>query len=453
MTLSQDAARNVAGDLLSVHAQDTELLTQIDGWLRFEPGRIVTKASSDPEISYLKKLSNAPWARLVIESTAQALTLEGIYGADSRPEDHEQSWAVWERNRMGSRQGSLWRAALGYGYAYGVALPQWDSHLEPTARAVMTPVSPRQMIAEFGDVVEDEFPLFALRVIPQPGGARNLRLIDETHVHYLSQDDATSSIKWIDSRAHDVGYTPVVRFANQLDLEGRAPGEIQPLIPLLARINKTDYDRMLVQHYNSWKVRYAIGIDKAKNREEDERRKKRLQQADILTGGPDVKFGTLDETSMDPFVKAHDSDVEALAATSQTPATAFGKLINVSAEGLQEARASLRAKIRDRKSAFGDGAVRWLRVCADIEGRTDDAQDFTIKAKWADDDVTYLSSAVDALGKAASMLGVPPRLLWERIPNIDATTAASWRTYADKNPSPEERETQAMIDALKSNEG
>src|SRR5690606_41700547 len=53
---------------------------------------------------------------------------------------------------------------------------------------------------------------------------------------------------------------PVVRFANQLDLEGRTPGEVEPFIPIMGRIDQTTFDRLLIQRHASWKVRTVSGM-------------------------------------------------------------------------------------------------------------------------------------------------------------------------------------------------
>jgi len=436
--------------LLPLHKTDKETLDTIDGWLRFTPEPIKTRATSNEEAKYLKSLSNTPWARVVIETTAQALKTEGIYAANHQPSELADMWAPWDKNDMETKQGALYRASLAYGLAYTLVLPGMDAFGNPGAQ--ITAHSPRDFFAVYDDVVEDEYPSWALRIITQRGGAVHYRLIDDEAVHYLSREDASASIKFIESRKHNAGVTPVVRYANQLDLEGRAPGELQPLFPLFARINKTDYDRLLVQHFNSWKVRWATGIEESGPDADDEATKLKLRHQDILASeNHEAKFGTLDETTMDPFVKAHDSDLESLAATSQTPMTTFGKIVNVSAEGLVEARSSLRAKVGDRQTGYGASNVRTLRLSAHVEGRKDDAANFSVRSKWADTEMSMLAGAVDALGKAATMLQIPFELLWDRIPGIDSTTAESWRTYAAEHPGPEAVQAKAVADALAAN--
>lgn len=436
--------------LLPQYETERTKLDVIDGWLRWTPEEIKVKRTTDRELRYLKEISQTPWPRLVIETTAQAIKAEGIYAADRRPEDLHAMWGPWDRNDMETKQGAIYRASLGYGLAYGLALPGVDSFGRPGAS--MTAHSPRDFFALYEDLIEDEFPTWGVRIIKQPKGAVHYRVYDDEGVTFLSREASQAKAKYIDFEAHDLGVTPIVRYANQMDLEGRAPGEIEPLVPLFSRINKTDYDRMLTQHFNSWKIRTATGVQQPATDEESASTKLKLRQDDILVAEDhEAKFGTLDETSLKPFIEAHDSDLETLAAISQTPMTTFGKLVNISADGLVEARNSLRAKVGDRKVSYGSSNVRFLRLAAHIENRAEDAENFSVRTKWADDESGALAAAVDALGKAATMLGVPPQLLWDRIPGIDSTTAQSWVAYAEEHPSADTIQAKAVANALAAN--
>lgn len=425
--------------LIPVFNTERRHLDWIDQWYRWDPEKAPLPRQADPEAKYLLDLARTPWLGLVVTTVAQMLYLERIYSGTRSAEDPtlDDHWSPWQRNDMESRQIAIHRAALAYGLSYTVTLPG-------DTGAVIHGVSPRQGLAVYGDPAEDEFPMYFLRKIAQ-GKATHWRVVDEEQVHFLAQDDEGSRLQFVESRPHDMGVCPVVRYANQLDLEGRAPGDIEPLIPTAGRINKTDYDRLLAQHYNSWKVRTATGLDEAANTPET---KMRLRQQDILTGGEGVEFDTLDETSLEGFIKAHESDLETLAGASQTPVSAYGKLVNVSAEGLVEMRASLRAKVLERQKSFGGSHVRTLRLSAIAENRPADAQDFTIESRWADVEAVTMAQAVDALGKASQMLGVPGQLLWDRIPGVDLTTAQSWRNWVAEHPSPELVQAEAIARQL-----
>lgn len=43
-----------------------------------------------------------------------------------------------------------------------------------------------------------------------------------------------------------------------------------------------------------------------------------------------------------------------------------------------------------------------------------------------------MAQAVDALGKAASMLGIPKRALWNRIPGVERSDVQEWERLADQ---------------------
>lgn len=422
--------------LIPLFNTEKSKLDRVDQWYRWDPERPTLPRHADPELKYLLDLARTPWLGLVVTTVAQMLYLERVYSATRGPDSVDPFWEPWRRNDLKTRQIAIHRAALAYGLAYTTVLPG-DSG------AVVTGVSPRQMLAVYADPAEDEFPMYAIRQIPQVTSTL-WRVLDEEQVYYLGQDQG-GRLEFIEARTHDMGVCPAVRYANQLDLEGRAPGEVEPLIPVAGRLNKTDYDRLLAQHYNSWKVRTATGLDESANTPDT---KMRLRQQDVLTGGEGVEFDTLDETPLDGFVKAHDSDLEALAGVSQTPVTAYGKVINVSAEGLVELRASLRAKVHERQTAFGGSHVRTLRLSAIAERRADDAADFTIEPRWADVEATTLAQAVDALGKTVTMLGVPAELVWDRIPGVDLTTAEAWRAYAETHPSPDRVQADAIARQL-----
>lgn len=422
--------------LLPLFDEEQKRLERIDRWYRRDPEPMRLPKGASEEHKALLALARTPYLGLVVTTVAQTLYLERVYSERVPVDEVGPMWAPWQRNGMDARQIALHRAALAYGMAYGLVLPG-------DTGARITCLSPREAMAFYGDVVEDEYPDAFIRVIKQKNG-RLIRYVDEEQVHFLSVDSDTDKVEYIEPRGHGAGFVPVVRYAQQMDLEGNTPGEIEPLIPTAARINKTDYDRLLVQHFNSWKVRYATGLERPSTPEEAEKAKLILRHSDILTGEEGVTFGTLDETQMSGFISAHDSDLDALAAVSQTPTTTFGKLVNVSADGLAEARASLYAKRDERKVTFGQSHTQLLRVASAIEGRIEDAEDFTLRGQWADTEIRTLNAAVDALGKAATMLGVPPQLLWDKIPGIDLTTAEAWRKYAAENPTPAQIEADAL---------
>lgn len=406
-------------------------LDLIDKWHRWEPDALRDKIPNyaTSEHRNLAKISETPFLSLVVTTVAQQLVAEAFRSA--RSVDTERISEPWLRNRMHSRQRAVYRAALSYGYSYVTAMPG-------DTGAVLRGRSPRDLYAVYGDVVEDEYPMYYLLA-----KGSHKYVVDEEAVYILSDDNGR--VDYIEERRHNAGVAPAVRYSNQIDLEGRTPGEVEPYVQVAERINKTTYDRMLVQHFNSWKVRTATGLDMPNDPEERERVKLLLRQGDILTGEDGVTFGTLDETSPDGLIKATDEDVKILAVVTQTPVHALtGDLVNLSADAIAESRAMADLKVNERKVGFGDSNEQVLRLSAHIEGRREDAADFSIRTDWADLQSRSMNQAADALGKMATMLKIPVELLWDRIPTVTPEIAKAWLAYKKANPSAEERLAAAL---------
>lgn len=423
MVMKPGTVRELVEDvLLPGMRQESQTLDRIDKWMRWDPSEIQMPKNTKQEKRFLAKLSETPWLMLVVNTLAQQLVCETV--RSSEVQDVDAIWRPWLRNRMTSRQRAIHKAAVGYGYAYTSVVPG-------DTGAVIRGYSPREMFAVYQDAVVDEYPMFVIRKRDN-----HYLVYDEVAVYTLGMEDGR--LEYITHDIHGVGVSPIIRYSNDIDLEARTQGEVEPYIGVAKRINQTTNDRLLIQHHNSWKVRTATGLNDEGSAEDKAKEKLRLAQDDILVGGEGVAFGTLAETSVEPLTRAAEADVGTLAAVSQTPAHALtGNMINLSADAITEARAMLDTKAGQRKLAFGDSHAQTLRLAAHIEGRERDAADFTIQMQWADLESRSMSQAADALGKMATMLGIPPEMLWDRIPTVTAQEAALWRKYREENPSPE----------------
>ena len=439
--LSQSAAVELVRERLYPQWRaERDRLDIIDGWVTGDPEKLRLPARASLEHRWLESLSKTPWLDSVVTNVAQAMYVDGYRSPENR--ENAGPWETWQRNDFDTRQTAIHRAALAYGLAYVTVLPGEDDN---GPRSVLRGVSPRKMLAVYADPAEDDWPMYAMR-----GDASNgswlFRLIDEEHIYFVSSASTGSDFEFVESRVHGTGVTPVVRYTNRLDLDGRAHGEVEQLIPLALRINKTSYDRLLTQHFNSWKVRTIAGIDiapadltpregetaaQAAERVARERMVV-LRQSDMLTAkDPATKFGTLDETPLEGFIKAYDSDIDTLAAVAQVPATSLnGKVANLSADAIAELRAGLTQKVYERQMSFGKSHGQALRLAAAQEGNEAAAEDFVARVTWQDMQVRSMAQAADALGKYATMLGVPVQALWADIPGKTKADVDEWKAMA-----------------------
>ena len=412
----------ISDTLWPAFVAERERLNAIDRWYRWDHDEPVSARQATREHKELAKRAQTPLGHLIVTAVAQELYVEGYRRAED-PED-KAPWRAWQMNGMDARQVPLHRAALAYGEATNLVLPGKTTLGEDYA--VIRPLSPRQSMTFWADPAVDDWPHLLLRVEParvdgDPGWT--LYLYDDGNEWRYTVKSDGSKLAYVERSTHGVGVCPAVRYANQMDLEGRHPGEIEPFVPMFGRIDQTTFDRLLVQRYASWKVRTISGMAKPDSDEDANRVALKLKVEDLLVSdNPDTKFGTLAETLPNGFIDATKFDLSLLSAVSQTPSyELLGDLINLSAEALVAARASLARKADERKHSFGKSHEQTIRLCARIMGDYDAAQDWSAQVLWKDTEGRSLGQAADALGKLAQMLGVPVEMLWEKIPGWTQT--------------------------------
>lgn len=454
--LNQSAARELVHDqLFPLYSEQRKQLDVIDSWYRWDHEPLKLPRHASEEHRALANMSRTPWLNLVVTTVAQALVAVGYKATDP------SLWDTWQANDFDTRQFAIHRAALAYGLAYNVVTPGTDMN---GPRSVMRGVSPRKMVAVYADAAEDDWPLFAARFEKASKTNYMVRLYDEEAVYFVDLAASGDQVEFIEAREHSAGVCPIIRYANQLDLDGRADGEVVPLIPAARRLNKTDYDRMLAQHSNSWNLRVFTGIDVAKGpngttdgagamsdaerRIEAEQAQMRLRQSDIVTlADPNSKAFSLPATPLEGFKGSTETDLESLASISQVPITAFSRLSNISEGTLVEVRAGLNQKVAERQMNFGKSHAQSLRLAAQLEGKPEAAADFRGRMDWKDTRVRNWGATVDALGKAATMLGVDPTELWEELPWLDQTDLEDMRSRAGQADARTTRERIATAAA------
>lgn len=423
--LSKTEAKDlVTRSLFPKFKKEREKLNKIDRWMRWEHDTPHKPNTATSEYKELAKRAEAPWGRLIVTSVVQNLYVDG-YRLPDRQEDSPQ-WDWWRRNGMKRRQIAVHRDAVGYGLAYVTTVAGVDP-LTGKKQPVSRGVSPRQMLAVYDDPVADDWPQFALQAVPakvKGSEGWSLRLYDNEFVYFLECDSGGTGVDLKRWREHGAAVCPVVRFCNQLDNEGRAPGEIEPFIPLLGRIDQTIFDRLVVQRFGAWVVRTISGMSKPDGVSDADwetykaRAKMALTVDAILVAeDADTKLGSLPATDLSGFIASGETDLRQLAAVSQTPAhEMLGQMANLSAEALAAARASLTAKCEETRYSFGPSWDQHMRLNSHVMDDTEGADNFAAEVRWRDTEIRSLAQAADALGKLSTMLGVPVELLWEKIP-------------------------------------
>lgn len=385
-----------------------------------------SKQGNTAEYENLRGLSPNNFAGLVVTSLSQTAYIEGI----RRPgqADVLPVWNTFLRNRWEARQTACHRGAIGHGVAYGVVLPGQDP-LTGSAMAKMSGKSAISMAA-FYDNDDDEWPTIAIEAYKQyEGNALGrvfkgwaVQIYDAYVVHRLScEGDGTTKEQWtyIDYVEHGLPVPPVARCVNRMDLDGNTSGEIEPVLPLLRRIDQDLFDRLINQRFGAWQVRYIAGMAKPTSTSEQAAQALKLRVEDLLVStDPKTKFGTLSAGPLDPHIAVTDADLRILSAVTQTPPHhLLGLSSNLQAEALAAAEAGLQRKSFDFRQNAAEFHEQMARLVAMVEGDLVTAAAFDLQVRWRDTESRSFAQTVQALGILASQLKVPVELLWEAIPN------------------------------------
>jgi hypothetical protein len=394
-------------------------------------GEPFTPRERDQEYDDIASRAPSAFAGLVVTSLAQTAYVDGMM----MPGKNEpmRAYDDWQRNRWDSKQIAVNRCAIGLGQAYGIVLPGKDP-LTGDAMSKWMARSPKAMAA-FYDNDDDEWCTFAIEAQPVYEKVANgliytspvhtgwtVALFDEQVVHRLScKGDGVEIKDWtyIAPEDHGMPVPPVARGANRLDLDGRATGEIEPIIPLLRRIDQDVFDRLIVQRFGAWMVRYIAGLAKPEGSAQVQAAyAMKLRIEDFLVSpDPETKFGTLNPTPLKPFEEVTDADLRMLAAITQTPPHhLLGLSSNLQAESLAAAESGLQRKSQDYKTSMSEFYEQMARLSAMVRGDKEEANAYNMQVRWRDTESRSLVQAADALGKLAVQLKIPVEMLWEKVP-------------------------------------
>ncbi len=383
-----------------------------------------------PEHRYLDSLTHTPWGVKIAKTFSQELNVSGFRGPGSDPTVNDPAWELWDAARMEIMQDILMREAFEYGESFCAALTSTPGS------SYAKPLPPLHTVADWDDPVTDVWPNAVLSTTAERKTARSVTgtLYVKDWVYNIDFPDGldAETAKFTDSWQHKSENTPVIRFFDELDSEGNAVGKIQPVLSLLERIRKDTYDRQLIQHKSSWKVRTATGLEPDDGATIAETKMKLAVEDILVSSDPNVKFGTLDESPLGDLISGKEADVFEMCSIAQIPPSSVmpGKVSNISAETIAELRSSFENCVADHKAILGD-SFRWLIHALTVQASQE--VDLTARVQWQDRSSRSLAQAMDAWSKGVPGLEIPVEAAWERLPGVtgaDTLRGANMRKRA-----------------------
>ena len=400
--------------------------------------------NATPQIRDLQKRSIANWIPLLVNLPAQMSFVDDyrrrqagkLEERGDRADNGNTEWTLWQKNRMDSRQAVVYRSVLMYGHAF-VAVNNLDK-----ANIKFDILSTRNTVAYFRDPVNDIRPSHVLTIQNYPRDEKtpgSAVFWDDVYRWELSYGmDGKFRVKGKPFK-HGLKQCPVIRYTCFVDDEGRTMGVVKPAIPLQDRLNQATFGTNVTADFGAFKVRWAAGLVPSYKHDEDGNMIldshgepipepiEISQSSLLLSDDPATKFGQLDATDLDGYIRQEEQAARNFTTISQFPPLAsISNLANLSAEAWAAAEAQFIRWILSLQVSLGEAHEELLRTGALASGDSAGANSYGGEVRWRDMSTKTIAVQMDALGKAAQMLDVPRKGLWSMIPGVTNGQLDDW---------------------------
>lgn len=437
---------------LVARAKQTEVLERYYAGLHplpAPPSKMQAYKEAVDAFSSLSKMGVTNYVKLVADAPAERLRVTGFkFGDPKNRQDDSAAWQIWQRNHLDADSGTLQHKAIVTGQAYAMTWPDEDG------LSVITPEHPSQVIvayepgsyrkraAGFKAWVDDDVQQLRAMLIVRERGEVYKWTAD------MPTKTTSSTPKWQKWQpASDESWpianpvdddVSIVEFRANPDLRptpfGGGTGEFAHVLAIQDRMNKTVFDRLVTAEFQAFRQRWAVGWTPDNPADVIKASMSRL----LSFEDENVKVGEFEQADFTMFIKAVESDVQAMAAITRTPSFyTLGSIANISADALTALQSGLIAKTEAHRDNFGESWEEVLRLALAIEGDPRSA-DQSSMVVWRDIEHRTWAERADAVLKISG-LGIPREALWAMLPNVTPQDIEAWKvqTASEALLSPE----------------
>jgi Phage portal protein, SPP1 Gp6-like len=393
------------------------------GWYHGEQEYPVVKSKYRDAYRLLIELAPTPWARLVVDTIAERLHVQGFRTGAAATD--AEAWRLFKASSMDADERLVYTEALVTGTGYvsvsdgGVIAPEsvFEVTHEPAA-------GNRRQVAAAVKVYPLDWALrdWALELYRPDATYRWTATVTEPLEPggFPLDGDARKPPEWEPAdpfvSANPLGVVPIVPFENRATILGGGVSELEDCIPLLRRIDKLSLDLLLTSDVAAFRQKWATGLEVPTDPETGKKVEPWKAAVDRVwvSEKPDAKFGTFEASDLNQYLKALDAQIAALAAISRVPAHYLmqSNLANPpTAESLVASESGLVAKVRERQRRFGEGWERAESLAFELGGAEPPDP---LEVIWQDAEMRNPAQVADAATKLQT-IGVPQRALWEYV--------------------------------------
>jgi len=397
------------------------------------PKRLNPSAFDEARRAYaeMMRLGVTNWVKLVADAPSERLEVVDVRSIEEsgRRSGDKSGWQLWQEYDLDAQSILTHDNALQTGTSFVM--------VDPDSGAITCEHS-GQMIAAY--VPGSRREVAAALKMWDDGDEWMATLIMPSEIYkWSSSNGLTGWRERGEPTVNRLGVVPVVEFAANPSLRpapyGGGVGEFETVLPIQDRINKTIFDRLVTAEFQAFRQRWIVGWSPEADETTGLPKQAAVQAAAnsmLWTFDADpseVRVGEFAQASFTDFIKAVESDVNAMAAISKTPPHyLLGAMVNISGDALTAAESGLSSKTRKHARNFGDCWERVIRLAARQRGLSI-ATDSMIEVVWGDIEHRSWGETVDATLKMQA-LGVPTEALWERLPDVSPQDVARWRSMS-----------------------
>ncbi|MFF0277459.1 phage portal protein [Streptomyces sp. NPDC004330] len=380
----------------------------------------------------LLRQSRSNYVGLVVDATAERIQVDGVRIGGSEVGD-EEAWRIWQANNLDADADLIMTEAVKCSRSFMLVAPNPADPETPfvtgedMSQSIVAylPGSRRERAAGL-KAWEDDWTGDLMATVYLPGGIYKFRAPKP-------KSSVQASPKWEPREVQGeawpapnlLGVVPLVEIPNRPDLLGNAMSEIEDVLDIQDRINKTLIDRMMAQEFAAFRQRWMTGyeVPTDDNGQPIEPFKAAVDRLWVIEDD-NVQIGEFQATDIGPYLRAVEADVRDMAARTRTPSQyLLGAMVNISGDALKAAESGLVSKVKQRQRPFGEAIEEVVRLYLRAAG--DDRDLSAIEVIWHNPEFRTEGELVDALMKMSS-LGVPHEALWERW-GASQTEIAMWR--------------------------